>query len=309
MPDSLLAEQYLRTLGLEDLRLVFVKHQTGHALCATASAMRNVVIQPVRGWRMSALQPGSIEVVSVVFGRDEDNFVSVKRIVPMRGPWSTGHQKNWSPFVLADENAPRAPYCLYSPLGGGVHGIGDNGFAPRLSETHEPPTLDALGEKPDPRRKISGSGMSRLLEKTQAFRSGSMGVKISPSMHGKAAPERLALRGGTQLVRMTDGAGPWHERGYAASKQERSTWLGLAHACEVGTEKLYWHRFYSVDSFGELLALSAPFKISPAHGIEFAAGLARVGNDYVISYGIEDESSWIGCMSMEQAHAMLKPLA
>ena len=109
---------------------------------------------------------------------------------------------------------------------------------------------------------------------------------------GIATGDYYGLRGGSQLTRIAD-----------------NTWLGIGHDGRyVGGIKIYCHTFYTTDDTGLLTARSAPFRLrSDGGGIEFAAGLAIDGDRAVISYGIDDASSWLAETSLEAVLAMLKP--
>ncbi len=90
-------------------------------------------------------------------------------------------------------------------------------------------------------------------------------------------PRYEGLRGGTQLVRVDEGA-----------------WLGIGHEMKfVNSKKYYWHVFYLVDSRGVVMAASEPMKLAP-NGIEFAAGMAIDGDRVVISFGVDDMACKIG---------------
>lgn len=308
---SMVMREWNPSLGLEDLRMIYIHDKTGQVVpCATASAMRTATLRANPASQTPELAAGVLEVVAVVLDNALERVVNV---VPLRGAWSTGHQKNWSPFVLgAGDPHARGPFCLYSPLGGGVHCVGDGGFSTRVVPCHEPPTLAELGEDRDPNTGKPRNPQPRV-QPARTFHTGAMSVQIRSHQHAKVAPERLALRGGTQLLRTRDGLGPWSDPSLFETlkrdSKSRSRWIGLAHGCEVGAEKFYWHRFYEVDSLGTLVGVSAPFKLAPRYGIEFAAGMARVGDDYVISLGVEDDTSWIGKIPAEDAHALIRPLA
>jgi hypothetical protein len=84
-------------------------------------------------------------------------------------------------------------------------------------------------------------------------------------------PRYEGLRGGTQLVRVSDDA-----------------WLGIGHEMKfAGGKKYYWHVFYLVDSRGTMTAASVPMKLAP-NGIEFAAGMVVDGDRVVVSFGVDD---------------------
>ncbi len=243
-------------LGFEDLRLVW----TDGGLHATASAMR--------------IDTGLLEIV--VLEIEDDHIVEAH---PLRGPWSSAHQKNFSNYAEAPSFR-----TLYSVLGGGIHDR-----TGRIVPTRTPTPIQSASVP----RGARGAPAKH-------FPNGSMEVQIRTAGRVRnadvpaPAPVRLALRGGTQLVRI--GA---------------DRWLGLAHGCQVGFLKFYYHQWYTVDFDGNLLELSEPMKLSPRHGIEFAAGLARdpATNELVVSFGIEDDSSWLGITRLAPVLETLAPAA
>ncbi len=90
------------------------------------------------------------------------------------------------------------------------------------------------------------------------------------------------IRGGSQLVAIGE-----------------DTWLGVGHEMRYVTgKKFYWHTFFIVDSAGKLLKKSAPLKLMPENGIEFAAGLVVDGDRVVISFGVDDAWCKIGETSL-----------
>lgn len=232
-------------------------------LLATASAMR--------------LSDGVLEIVELAFSDD----LKIRNAWPLRGAWSGQHQKNWSPFAECDDLR-----VLYSPLGGGVHDRSE-----RIVEAHTPFHVERLPLLQRPPLTQYDNGALEV------------SIKHGRVVYEKPAPERLALRGGSQLVEVAP-----------------NYWLGIAHGCQVTCDKFYWHRWYAVDFKGELLALSEPFKLSPKHGIEFAAGLAmyeplgsirdpsREARELIVSFGIEDDSSWLGVTELAPVLAMMTPV-
>lgn len=238
------------------------------ALHATASAMR--------------IETDTLEIVLLRF----DGQCRIVDVDALRGPWSGTHQKNWSPFAYT-EGTMETFRALYSPLAGGVHERAGRIFA---TSTPAQVTRVAAPSKPG------------LAHAQRHFHNGAMEVQIRNSRtqtaheiagvaEGRHA--RLALRGGTQLV---------HVGG--------DVFLGLAHGCQVGFHKYYWHQFYTVNARGDLLSLSEPMKLSPVHGIEFAAGMAidPASGSLVISYGIEDDSAWIGVTNAVAVMSLLRPV-
>jgi hypothetical protein len=52
-------------------------------------------------------------------------------------------------------------------------------------------------------------------------------------------------------------------------------------------QRVYQHYFVVMNNDGEILQVSSPFKFK-IDGIEFAAGIAEAGNDYLVTYGAGD---------------------
>ncbi len=214
----------------------------------------------------------TIEMVALELDAD----YQIRCATPLR---CEGHQKNWSPYADADELR-----LLHSPLGGGIHGR-----TGRIIATHPPVMIDGAVPALSPTiRAAQAGGTAYLLN-------GAMDIKIGGrDVASPASRPRLALRGGTQLVPVAPGQ-----------------WLGLAHGCRVGNgRKNYWHRAMLYDHDGHVLAMSEPFKLAPAVGIEFACGLAidRDTDRAVISFGIEDDSANLGISTLSAILAMLKPI-
>ena len=80
-------------------------------------------------------------------------------------------------------------------------------------------------------------------------------------------------RGGTQLV-------PWN-----------GFYIGVAHDALISIDKRYYcHRFLAFDQNLNVIDIGEPFFIQK-RGTEFACGLARSGDDLILSYGVSDRVS------------------
>ncbi len=250
------------SLGYEDMRL-FRTARDG--LVGVATALQ-----------CNLEHPGLPEVVICRLDRQLD----VVDVAPLRGPWSTQAQKNWSPFDGTDEVR-----LLYSIERGVV--MSDRG---------------PVTGSPSPT-----SGEPRQLTGVIANNIGRCGVEVKvtgarPGMLGAQgvrgalpAPGSTELRGGSQLVEIG------HDR-----------WLGVAHETKLRQphrRKFYWHTLYTCDGLGRMLERSAPFKLSADHDIEFAAGLAIDGRGGVaISFGTDDHDAWIGVTDLDAVERVLRPL-
>jgi hypothetical protein len=100
--------------------------------------------------------------------------------------------------------------------------------------------------------------------------------------------EISGLRGNTNLLSLEDGSYLAVVHTLYTKKvtyQSRRTF-----SMHAGTQKFYTHRFAKYDKYGTLIAISREFQFQK-NGIEFAAGLVEHGDDYIISYGVDDLSS------------------
>jgi len=140
--------------------------------------------------------------------------------------------------------------------------------------------LDAMASRPSSRP--SQSPRSGARSSDDAVRMMGSGRILMPTYAG--------LRGGSQLVRVTDDA-----------------WLGIGHEMKfVSGRKHYWHTWYLVDERGKMTAVSEPMKLA-RNGIEFAAGLAVDGDRVVISFGVDDMDCRLGETSLSAVMNVLQP--
>jgi tetratricopeptide (TPR) repeat protein len=96
------------------------------------------------------------------------------------------------------------------------------------------------------------------------------------------------LRGGSQVIAVDDGH------------------LCLGHESVTFDDgsRVYLHRWVWFDGQWRLARLSCPF-IFHERGVEFAAGLARQGDDLVISYGVWDREAWLAKVPLTEVLPML----
>ena len=246
-----------------------------------------------------------------------DDAYNIVGAQPLRGEWSGTPQKNWAPFDDCAEPRFLYSIGKGSMFdaGGAVHG--DRALVrpsansrqhvtptlapvpppppePRLTAPPEVPARTQEDRRPAPKRLdlrslVRGSSVQIVRGKRKT-------ADVSPALAtrraittrggestrvmgtGRALPPRYeGLRGGTQLVRVHDGA-----------------WLGIGHEMKfVNSKKFYWHVFYLVDARGVMTAASEPLKLA-TNGIEFAAGMAIDGDRVVISFGVDDMACKIG---------------
>ena len=197
-----------------------------------------------------------------------DKNYAIIEAVPIRGAAWGQAQKNWSPFDNASE-----PMFLYS-IGRGI--VFDTkgpirGWGPEL----EPPPEKPKGPVRRPPVAAGPASNSEIRSAAQAHQLTPTLVASKSQYHG--------LRGGTQLVHIGN-----------------NQWLGLGHEMMlVQARKYYWHTWYIVNSDGELTHTSPAMKLA-AEGIEFAAGMAIIGDRVIVSYGVDDAECRIAETELSQ---------
>ena len=70
--------------------------------------------------------------------------------------------------------------------------------------------------------------------------------------------------------------------------------------------RVYTHRWIWFDPAWRLARRSSPF-VFHDRGVEYAAGLARRGDDLVVSYGIWDREAWLATLPLEEVLPLLAP--
>lgn len=85
-------------------------------------------------------------------------------------------------------------------------------------------------------------------------------------------------------------------------------WLCLVHEAVNFDDggRVYTHRWVWFDEAWRLARLSAPFLLRE-RGIEFAGGLARRGDDLVVSYGVWDRNAWLATVPIAEVLPLLAP--
>jgi hypothetical protein len=202
---------------------------------------------------------------------DADDVVEVR---PLRGSWSALPQKNWAPY-----DGTTKPRLIYSIERGIV--MSDAG------------ALIGSPCEATPRPTVPVIAPSRSAAEVRIVGSTRSSVNATPVV--PARPGSSELRGGSQLLEVAP-----------------DRWLGIAHECKLqqpDRRKYYWHTFYVVDGNGRLIERSPAIKLSPATGIEFAAGMAidRRGT-LAVSYGVDDETSWVGVTQLSAVLDLLRPV-
>jgi len=98
------------------------------------------------------------------------------------------------------------------------------------------------------------------------------------------------FRGGSQLVPFRGG------------------WLALIHeTCHLPETRVYEHRFVWFDERLGVSRLSPVFAFRETKAIEFAAGLAAVGDRLVASFGVRDAEAWLMDVAAEDVWQILSP--
>jgi hypothetical protein len=258
------------SVGYEDIRL-FRTDKYGLQGIAAALHLK-------RGDRCKQLA----EQVVLSFGEAYD-IVDAR---PIRGPWSTAHQKNWSPFDHCAE--PRFLYAIDKGILFDDHGELCGADASVRSSTR-PRRANA----PEPQPRVIKRARERAAKFEHEREDRKRRDRSADFPAGAVEPQgHEVLRGGTQLVRVADDA-----------------WLGIGHAMQIiDKRKFYWHVWYVVDSRGTMKSASAPMKLAPDNGIEFAAGLAIDGDRAVISFGVDDAECRLAETKLSAVLGMLKPV-
>lgn len=103
-----------------------------------------------------------------------------------------------------------------------------------------------------------------------------------------ASLEHGRLRGGSQGVRVDGG------------------WIFVAHDVAFpGSGRIYLHRFVRLDDQLRLVSMTDPFYFEQL-GIEFCAGLARIGDKLVASYSVNDGSARLGIFDWDAIRRKLR---
>jgi len=106
---------------------------------------------------------------------------------------------------------------------------------------------------------------------------------------GRAPLVSREFRGGSQAVRFRGG------------------WLACVHEVAVGpsNQRVYEHRLVWWDDSLRMAGISLPFAFRESQAIEFAAGIAVIGDRVVISFGVRDEEAWVVDIQEGEAWRML----
>jgi glycosyltransferase involved in cell wall biosynthesis/predicted GH43/DUF377 family glycosyl hydrolase len=83
-------------------------------------------------------------------------------------------------------------------------------------------------------------------------------------------------------------------------------WLFVIHeALELAGQRSYSHRFVLLDEAHALSAVSPEFQFA-GHGIEFCAGMARRGEELLLTFGVGDHTAMLGVVDLDEILATLQ---
>jgi hypothetical protein len=118
-------------------------------------------------------------------------------------------------------------------------------------------------------------------------------VLVANSVTGQTQPFRFRK---TKLPNFRGSAGP---------VVLNDSYVFVVH--EVWPNRKYVHRFVQIHkrSF-DILAVSMPFVLSGNHNVEYVAGCCKCGNEYVLTWGENDENAMMSLISAQTLSASLK---
>ncbi len=135
-------------------------------------------------------------------------------------------------------------------------------------------------------------------------------VDGSPHLLYSCAPTRL-LRcdlGSGEIETVAESDGPEIAREFRGGSQGvplEGGWLFAIHEVDRGERALrYLHRFVMLDAAFELTAVSEPFTFT-SDRVEFCAGMARRGEELVLSFGVSDAAAGLAVLPVSEALALL----
>jgi hypothetical protein len=110
------------------------------------------------------------------------------------------------------------------------------------------------------------------------------------------------------------GAAPHLARGFRGGGHlvpVRGGWLAIVHevAHLDGGRRAYEHRFVWFDDTFTIRSWSPLFSLKGTKSIEFAAGLAALDGQIVVSFGVNDEEAWTTSIAEEDVCDLLAPVS
>ncbi len=129
---------------------------------------------------------------------------------------------------------------------------------------------------------------------------------IAPTVVMRVDP---ATRDVTRVVRQRAPALARRLRGGGQVLPVAEGWLAIAHDATIvdGGARVYTHRWVWFDVDWRLSRISPGFLLRE-RGIEFAAGLAREGDDLLLTFGVQDREAWFGRVALAEVMSMLEPV-
>lgn len=126
-------------------------------------------------------------------------------------------------------------------------------------------------------------------------------IIFTMSNDAKIAP----LRGNTNLLTLDDGT--YLALNHILYTRKTKTYDARTFGMRDGLWKNYTHFFVRYDERGQLVEMGDEFQfIGP--GIEFAAGLVQIGDEYIVSFGRDDVSSHLARIPVSTALGNLKKI-
>jgi predicted GH43/DUF377 family glycosyl hydrolase len=113
---------------------------------------------------------------------------------------------------------------------------------------------------------------------------------VAPNSTRPAPLIARQFHGGSQLIPVDDG--------HLCVVHE------VAHFDDGG--RLYTHRWVWFDAERRLSRISPPFLLKQ-RGVEFTCGLARLGDDLLVSYGVWDREAWVSRVPLAEVLPLLAP--
>jgi hypothetical protein len=122
----------------------------------------------------------------------------------------------------------------------------------------------------------------------------------------------LARRKGVNWELVSTGPAPIVARSFRGGAQLVP--FGGGYLCAIhevthgDNRRTYEHRFVWFDDQLRVKKLSAPFYFRNKRQIEFAAGLAVIGDQVVLSFGYQDKEAWLAILSAQAVSERLSPV-
>ena len=130
--------------------------------------------------------------------------------------------------------------------------------------------------------------------------------------HAVTVDPDVTCRGSYQLIQRAPA--PQLSSGFRGGGQVvrwRGGWLGIVHeVAHMPTgQRVYEHRLVTWDDGWRLKACSPAFSFLETQTIEFAAGLAVVGERVLVTFGVKDATAHLAAIMEDDVARLLKPVA